>query len=145
MKKYLKEFDRLIGIFSKLRSKNGCIWDKEQTHETLIKYLFYEAKEVKQAIKNKDNENLEEELGDILMQVVFHAQIAKENKNFDITGVIRNLNKELIRRHPHIFGNYKVRNSKDIEDIWNKIKEKEKALKITKRYKPVKKNRRPIC
>ncbi|MDR1086852.1 MAG: hypothetical protein LBL16_01160 [Endomicrobium sp.] len=132
MKKYLKEFDKLVGIFSTLRSKNGCMWDKEQTHETLVKHLFCEVEEIKQAIENKDKENLEEELGDILMQVVFHAQIAKENKNFDITGVIEKLNKKLVRRHPHIFGNYKVKDAKDIEVMWNKIKEKEKALKEKK-------------
>jgi tetrapyrrole methylase family protein/MazG family protein len=132
MKKYLKEFDKLVGIFSKLRAKNGCVWDKEQTHETLLKHLFYEAKEVKQAIKNKDKENLEEELGDILLQVVFHAQIAKENKDFDITGVIKKLNKKLIRRHPNIFGNYNVKNAEDVEVMWKKIKEKEKALKAKK-------------
>ncbi|MDR2399232.1 MAG: hypothetical protein LBD61_02180 [Endomicrobium sp.] len=132
MKKYLKEFDKLVGIFSTLRSKNGCAWDKEQTHETLVKYLFCEAKEVKQALENKDKENLEEELGDILMQVVFHAQIAKENKDFDITGVIEKLNKKLVRRHPHIFGNHKVKDAKDIEVMWKKIKEKE-----NKRHKSV--------
>jgi tetrapyrrole methylase family protein/MazG family protein len=132
MKKYLKEFDKLIDIFSTLRSQNGCMWDKEQTHETLVKHLFFETEEVKQAIENKDKENLEEELGDILMQVVFHAQIAKENKDFDITGVIEKLNKKLVRRHPHIFGNSKVKDAKDIEVMWKKIKEKEKALKAKK-------------
>jgi tetrapyrrole methylase family protein/MazG family protein len=132
MKKYLREFDKLIGISSTLRSKNGCVWDKEQTHETLVKHLFSEAEEVKLAIKNKDKGNLEEELGDILLQVVFHAQIAKENKDFDISGVIEKLNKKLIHRHPHIFGNYKVKDAKDVEVMWEKIKEKEKKLKLKK-------------
>jgi tetrapyrrole methylase family protein/MazG family protein len=140
MKKYLREFDKLVDIFSTLRSKNGCMWDKEQTHETLIKYLFSEAEEVKQAIKNKDKENLEEELGDILLQVVFHAQIAKENKDFDIAGVIEKLNKKLVRRHPHIFGNYKVKNAQDVEVMWEKTKEKEKKLKLRKESK-----RRKFC
>ncbi|GHT56519.1 hypothetical protein AGMMS50233_08510 [Endomicrobiia bacterium] len=129
MKKYLKEFDKLVKIFVTLRSKNGCMWDKEQTYESLVKHLLLEAQEVKQAVKNKDIENLEEELGDILLQVVFYAQIAKENKDFNIAGVIEKLNKKLIRRHPHIFGNYKVGNIKDIEIMWEKAKEKEKALK----------------
>ncbi|GHT33179.1 hypothetical protein AGMMS49592_1270 [Endomicrobiia bacterium] len=129
MKKYLKEFDKLVKIFVTLRSKNGCMWDKEQTYESLVKHLLLEAQEVKQAAKNKDIENLEEELGDILLQVVFYAQIAKENKDFNIAGVIEKLNKKLIRRHPHIFGNYKVGNIKDIEIMWEKTKEKEKALK----------------
>ncbi|GHT50999.1 hypothetical protein AGMMS49990_04460 [Endomicrobiia bacterium] len=132
MKKYLKEFDKLVKIFVTLRSKNGCMWDKEQTYESLVKHLLLEAQEVKQAVKNKDIENLEEELGDILLQVVFYAQIAKENKDFNIAGVIEKLNKKLIRRHPHIFGNYKVGNIKDIEIMWEKAKEKEKALKKCK-------------
>jgi tetrapyrrole methylase family protein/MazG family protein len=132
MKRYLKEFDKLVGIMSKLRSKNGCMWDKEQTHESLVKHLISESEEVKEAVKNKDMENLAEELGDILLQVVFHAQIGKENKVFDIAKVISVLNKKLIRRHPHIFGNYKVENTKDIEIMWKKIKEKEKKSKIKK-------------
>jgi tetrapyrrole methylase family protein/MazG family protein len=129
MKKYLKEFDKLVNIFAVLRSKNGCMWDREQTHESLVRHLFLEAKEVKKAIESKDMENLEEELGDILLQVMFHSQIAKENNNFDIEKIIRKLNKKLIRRHPHIFGSYKVQNTRDIEVMWEKIKAKEKTLK----------------
>lgn len=132
MKKYLKEFEKLIQIMEKLRSKNGCIWDKEQTHESLVKYLISESKEVKEAVNNKDMANLEEELGDILLQVVFHAQIAKENKKFNITKIISTLNKKLIRRHPHIFGNYKVKTKEDIEIMWKKVKAKEKADKKKK-------------
>jgi tetrapyrrole methylase family protein/MazG family protein len=135
MKKYLKEFDKLVGILTALRSKNGCMWDKEQTHESLVKHLFSEAEEVNQAVKNKDIENLEEELGDILLQVVFHAQIAKENKDFNISNVLSTLNKKLIRRHPHIFGNYKVKDVKDIEIMWESIKKKEKSLKNCKTKK----------
>ncbi|MDR1417944.1 MAG: hypothetical protein LBI80_02120 [Endomicrobium sp.] len=129
MKQYLKEFDELVNIFTKLRSKNGCVWDKEQTHESLIKHLFSETREVKKAIENKDMQNLEEELGDILLQVVFHAKIAKENKDFDIVSVIKKLNKKLIRRHPHVFGNCKAKTVKDVEAIWKNIKVKEKVLK----------------
>ncbi|GHT43198.1 hypothetical protein AGMMS49921_10590 [Endomicrobiia bacterium] len=91
------------------------MWDKEQTYESLVKHLLLEAQEVKQAVKNKNIENLEEELGDILLQVVFYAQIAKENKDFNIAGIIEKLNKKLIRRHPHIFGSYRLRNIKNIE------------------------------
>jgi tetrapyrrole methylase family protein/MazG family protein len=126
MKKYLKEFDKLISTFATLHSKNGCMWDREQTHESLVKYLFLEAEEVKKAVKNEDMDNLEEELGDILLQVVFHAQIAKENKSFNIAGVIEKLNKKLVRRHPHVFGEYKVKNKKDIEVLWEKVKAEEK-------------------
>jgi len=128
MKKYLKEFEKLVCIMAKLRSKNGgCMWDREQTHESLVKYLIEESKEVKKAVAKKDMKNLEEELGDVLLQIVFHAQIGKEDKEFDIAGVISALNKKLIRRHPHVFGNYKVRNTKDIEIMWKEVKAKEKA------------------
>jgi len=129
MKRYLKEFEKLVGIMERLRSKNGCAWDKEQTHESLVKHLLEESNEVKLAVKKRDLENLEEELGDVLLQVVFHAQIAQEKKEFDLAGIISTLNKKLVRRHPHIFGNYKVKNTKDIIEMWDKIKTKEKADK----------------
>jgi tetrapyrrole methylase family protein/MazG family protein len=129
MKKYLKEFDKLVGIMAKLRSKKGCLWDKEQTHGSLVKHLLSEADEVKLAVKKNDMENLKEELGDVLLQVVFHAQIAKERKTFDIAGVVSALNKKLIRRHPHIFGKYKVKNTEDIIKMWNEIKAEEKRGK----------------
>ncbi|MDR3112063.1 MAG: nucleotide pyrophosphohydrolase [Elusimicrobiota bacterium] len=125
MKKYLKEFEKLIGIFEKLRSSNGCIWDREQTHKSLIKYLFSESKEVKKAIDNNDMENLKEELGDILLQVVFHSQIAKENGEFSISDVVKTLNQKLVRRHPHVFGTCKVKTVKDVERLWKEIKAKE--------------------
>ena len=130
MKKYLKEFEKLVDIMAKLRSKNGCIWDKEQTHGSLVKYLIEESREVKKAVREKNMKDLEEELGDILLQVVFHAQIGKENKNFDISSVINVLNKKLVRRHPHVFGNYKVKTTKDIEIMWKEVKMKEKQAKL---------------
>ena len=130
MKSYLIEFEKLISIMTTLRSKNGCMWDKKQTYNSLIKHFFSEASELKSAIHNDDIDNLKEELGDILLHIVFYSQIAKENKHFNITDVIKNLNKKLIRRHPHIFGNYKVNNVKDIENMWEKIKISEKTAKI---------------
>ncbi|MDR1695553.1 MAG: MazG family protein [Endomicrobium sp.] len=130
MKKYLREFEKLVDIMAKLRAENGgCLWDKEQTHESLVKYLIEESKELQKAVRKKDVKNIEEELGDVLLQVVFHAQIAKENKNFDIAAVISTLNKKLIRRHPHVFGNYKVKTTKDIEIMWKEVKAKEKSGK----------------
>jgi tetrapyrrole methylase family protein/MazG family protein len=80
-----KDFIKLIDIFKQLRGKNGCTWDKKQTHSSLIKYLFEESNELKLAVKKQDIENIKEELGDVLLQVIFHCQIAKENKCFDIT------------------------------------------------------------
>lgn len=135
MKRHLKEFDKLVEIMKKLRK--DCMWDKEQTHESLIKYLFEESEELKKAVESKDKENLKEELGDVLLQVVFHAQIAAENKDFNIADIINTLNKKLIRRHPHVFGKYKVKTKKDIEIMWKnvKAKEKEKKAKSLKKSK----------
>ncbi|MDR3244375.1 MAG: nucleotide pyrophosphohydrolase [Elusimicrobiota bacterium] len=117
---------------SKLRSKTGCDWDKKQTYQSLLKSFFSEANELKAAIRKKDMENLKEEIGDILLHIVFYAQIAKEKGHFNITGIIKNLNEKLVRRHPHIFGNYKVKNIKDIVKMWEEIKVAEKLKKKKK-------------
>ena len=95
-------FNELLGILTKLRGPEGCKWDKAQTHETLIKCLREESQEVITAIENKDDENLQEELGDLLLQVVFHAAIAQEQNRFTIKEVIDGLNQKLLRRHPHV-------------------------------------------
>ena len=119
----------LVDIFKKLRGKNGCAWDKKQTNKTLMKYLFEESNELKQAVRKNDIENIKEELGDVLLQVIFHAQIAKENKWFDIYDVIDGLNKKLIRRHPHVFGKSNAKTPEEITIQWNKIKKLEKSKK----------------
>jgi len=124
--KKVEKFLELVDIFKKLRGKNGCAWDKKQTNKTLIKYLFEESEEFKQAVRKNDIENMKEELGDVLLQIIFHAQIAKENKWFDIYDVIDGLNKKLIRRHPHVFGKSKAKTPEEITKQWNEIKEKEK-------------------
>jgi tetrapyrrole methylase family protein/MazG family protein len=129
MKKFLVEFEKLVSIMAKLRSEKGCPWDKKQTYRSLAKYLLSEAEEVNQAVKKRDVENLKEELGDVLMQIVFYSQIAKERKDFDIASVIKGINQKLIRRHPHIFGNYKVKNAKDVMKMWQERKAKEKEDK----------------
>ena len=125
--KKVEKFLELIDIFKKLRGKNGCAWDKKQTNKTLMKYLFEESEELKQAVRKNDIENMKEELGDVLLQVIFHAQIAKENKWFDIYDVIDGLNKKLIRRHPHVFGKSKAKTPREITIQWNEIKKKEKS------------------
>ena len=119
-------FAELVSIMSRLRGPEGCPWDKRQDHKTLLKYLFSEAREVKAAVKNDDMENLCEELGDILLQVVFHASIAEENGMFDISDVVEGINKKLIRRHPHVFGNEKLKTPKDVLRRWEEIKLQEK-------------------
>lgn len=100
----MKSFDQLIRVMKRLRGPKGCPWDKKQTHETLLKYLFEEAKEVRDSVRKRDYPNLEEELGDILFQVIFHAQIASEKRRFKVDDVIETLTRKLRMRHPHVFG-----------------------------------------
>ncbi|MFC1501195.1 MazG nucleotide pyrophosphohydrolase domain-containing protein [Elusimicrobiota bacterium] len=124
-----KQFLKLVNLMEKLRGPRGCLWDRKQSHKSLVKYLFEEAREVKHAVGKNDWKNLEEELGDILLQVLFHSQIAKENGLFDIYDVLRILTNKLIRRHPHVFGKKKLKTSKAITKQWIKIKRLEKAQK----------------
>src|SRR3989344_979080 len=95
---------RLLKLMAHLRSKRGCAWDRKQTHGTLLKYLREESREVERAIRKKDWRNLKEELGDLLLQILFHAHLAKEKRRFDFRDVLRALEKKLIARHPHVFG-----------------------------------------
>lgn len=116
---------------SQLRSKKGCPWDRDQTHLSLIKYLREETKELEQAIRKNDMANLEEELGDVLLQILFHSQIASEKKHFNIHDVIETLNTKLTLRHPHVFGNKKHEKwtSQDVVDRWDEIKKLEKEVR----------------
>ncbi|MEJ5258444.1 MAG: nucleoside triphosphate pyrophosphohydrolase [Fervidobacterium sp.] len=120
-----REFERLVEIMATLRGENGCDWDKAQTHETLKPYLIEEAYEVLNAIDLNDDEELKEELGDVLLQVVFHSQIASERGAFTIKDVIDTLNDKLIRRHPHVFGDAQGYSYAR----WEEIKAKEKGEK----------------
>jgi len=122
-------FKELVDIIAKLRSEDGCPWDREQTHETLKIGIIEEAYEVIETINQKDDEKLEEELGDLLMQVLLNAQIAKDEGKFDITGVIQKINEKLIRRHPHVFGDLDVKDSDEIMKNWDRIKSEERANK----------------
>ena len=119
-------FRDVVQIMSHLRGPRGCAWEQKQTHATLLPYLFEEAREVKRAIARKDMPNLQEELGDILLQVLFHSQLAAEKHLFTIDDVLSTLARKLIRRHPHVFGNATVRSTKDIIKNWRRIKKKEK-------------------
>ncbi len=123
-----KEFNKLLKIMKCLRGPKGCKWDKAQTHESIIKNLKEESGEVISAIKKKDDVNFREELGDLLLQVVFHAQMAAERRAFGIAEVLDGLNQKLIRRHPHVFGTAKAQSPQEALAQWKKIKEKEKAL-----------------
>jgi tetrapyrrole methylase family protein/MazG family protein len=119
-------FNDLVEIMKKLRSPEGCPWDREQTHESLVPYLIEETYEVVDAIAKGNYENLKEELGDLLLQVVFHSQIASEEGKFTIDDVIDGICKKLIFRHPHVFGDRSdIKTSKDVLEKWEEFKEKE--------------------
>jgi len=117
----------LLKVMAKLRSPNGCPWDREQTHLTLRRHAIEEVYELIDAIETRDDHEMAEELGDLLLQVVFHAQMAKERGAFDFEKVTRHLVDKLIRRHPHVFGTTKVKNVDEVWANWEKIKRAEKA------------------
>lgn len=123
------EFSDLVEIMKILRSENGCPWDREQTHESLKKYLIEETYEVLEAIDLKDKDRFCEELGDLLLQIIFHAQIAAENRNFDINDVITGICRKMIQRHTHVFGDAKAENAEEVLTNWEAIKKKEKGQK----------------
>jgi len=124
----LEAIQELINIVAKLRSPSkGCPWDREQTHLSLIPYLIEETYEVVDAIRNKDASNLKEELGDLLLQIILHAQIAQENNCFCLEDLAKDVNKKLIRRHPHVFGNKEIKTIDAAKKSWEKIKMAEKT------------------
>ena len=128
MKKYT--YEQLLNIIAELRSDHGCPWDRAQTHESMIKCMYDECDEVVEAIKNKDDDNLCEELGDVLLQVLLHAQIAAEEGRFTMADVVDELAKKMIRRHPHVFGDAPQAQSEE-EGLarWKEIKALEKEEK----------------
>lgn len=118
--------EKLVDIIAVLRSENGCPWDREQTHNSLRPNMLEEAYEAVDAIDDGDIPNLREELGDVLLQVVLHAQIAKDNGEFDIEDVAKELSDKLIHRHPHVFGTAHVDSADDVVTNWDKLKKEEK-------------------
>lgn len=120
------EFARLIAIMARLRSPGGCPWDRAQSREDLKPYLVEETYEVLDAIDSRDPVQLREELGDLLLQVVFHARIAEEEGAFTIEDVARTINEKLIRRHPHVFGQAQARTPGEVLQNWEAIKKEEK-------------------
>jgi tetrapyrrole methylase family protein/MazG family protein len=125
----LQEFTKLREIIAQLRGPNGCPWDKEQTHESLKKYLIEESYEVIDAVNSGDLDHLVEELGDVLLQVMLNAQIGEDEGYFSIDDVIKILSEKMIRRHPHVFGSVKVENSDEVLANWQEIKNQEKGEK----------------
>jgi MazG family protein len=117
----------LLEVMAKLRSPKGCPWDREQTHLTLRRHAIEEVYELIDAIEARDDHEMAEELGDLLLQVVFHCQLASERGTFDFEKVARHLVDKLIRRHPHVFGATKVKNVDEVWANWEKIKRAEKV------------------
>ncbi len=128
-----QKIQKLMEVVSELRDPiNGCPWDLKQTHLSLVPYLLEEAYEVAHAIREENPDELKEELGDLLLQIILHAQIAKEKNLFDITDIIDIITEKLIRRHPHVFQNKAKVSIKEVEDSWEQIKNTEKPLNNSK-------------
>ncbi len=122
------EFDRLVRTMWRLRQPDGCPWDREQTHRSITKNMVEEAYEAVEAIEADDREHLIEELGDVLEQVVLHAQIAADEGSFTIDDVVHGLNEKLVRRHPHVFGEHAAAgDGGEVQDIWDEVKAVERA------------------
>jgi tetrapyrrole methylase family protein/MazG family protein len=123
----LKKFTTLVEIIARLRGPNGCPWDKEQTHASLRSNLLSECYEVLEALDKGDAAQLGEELGDLLLQIVLHAQIAKDSGEFEIGDVIESITAKIIRRHPHIFGTVKVKDAEEVMHNWEALKKEERT------------------
>ena len=122
-----ERFDEVVGIMAKLRGEGGCPWDRKQTRESLKPYLIEEAYEVLEAIEEHNDCTLKEELGDLLLQILFHAQIGHELESFTIEDVLQTLREKLIRRHPHVFGDSTVKDAAEVVHRWEEIKRQEKS------------------
>ena len=120
-------FEKLVAIQKRLRDPGGCPWDIEQTHQTLRTYLIEEAYEVLDAIDSGEDAKFVEELGDLLLQVTFHSQIASETNRFNISDVIRSIHDKMIRRHPHVFGETRAKNSVEVLRNWEQMKAEERG------------------
>ncbi len=119
--------EELRRTMARLRAPDGCPWDREQTHQTLTRCLIDECSELLDTIDRNDIPHMREELGDVLIQVVFHAQLAAERGDFNFDDVAREINEKLVRRHPHVFGTGKAGNSAEVIEVWEKVKAGEKA------------------
>src|SRR5271167_343642 len=120
-------FEKLAAVMHRLRAPGGCPWDREQTHASLRTYLIEEAYEVLEALDAKDDAKFADELGDLLLQVLFHAEIAWETGRFDIEDVIGNIHDKMVRRHPHVFGTVSAKDSAEVLRNWEQIKKAERA------------------
>ena len=127
----LDKFNTLVSIIARLRSPGGCPWDRKQTHSSLRSALLGECYEVLEALDEGDKEKLGDELGDLLLQIVLHAQIAAEAGEFEMGEVIKNINTKLINRHPHIFGSAKVKDAEEVSYNWETLKQEERGSGVS--------------
>ena len=125
--KNTRSFASLVEVVAALRGPDGCPWDKEQTHATLTQYAIEEAYELAEAIDSGGQNSIVEELGDLLLQAVLHAEIARQDATFTLDDIIQSITEKMIRRHPHVFGDTKVSGSADVLKNWTKIKDQEKS------------------
>lgn len=124
----IEDVSHLLEVMKQLRDPiEGCPWDLEQNHTSLIPYIEEESQELIEAIESRNSDNIKEELGDVLLQVIFHSQIAQENKEFDFFDVVENLKEKLIRRHPYVFDKSKKYTKEEQTAMWEKIKREEKG------------------
>src|SRR5213079_1026898 len=121
-------FDKLVAVQARLRAPNGCPWDREQTHQSLRTYLIEEAYEVLEALESGNDTKFAEEMGDLLLQIVFHSQIACEEGRFTVAEVIREIHDKMIRRHPHVFGETRAKDSAEVLRNWEQIKAEERRI-----------------
>ncbi len=125
-------FEKLAAVQARLRAPDGCPWDREQTHGSLRTYLIEEAYEVLEALESGDDAKFSEEMGDLLLQIVFHSQIAKEEGRFEVSDVIREVHDKMVRRHPHVFGEKRAKDSAEVLKKWEQIKKEERAAAAKK-------------
>ena len=128
-----KLFSILVNIMKKLRSKDGCMWDREQSHDSIKRNLIEETYEAVECIESSDLEGLKEELGDLMLQIVFHSQMASESGEFNINDVMKNIIEKLIRRHPNVFENKILNNCDEILENWEDIKKAERKKSLKKK------------
>jgi tetrapyrrole methylase family protein / MazG family protein len=120
-------FEKLVAVQKRLRAARGCPWDREQTHASLRPYLIEEAYEVLDALDSGDDAKFAEEMGDLLLQIVFHSEIARDQKRFTVADVVQAIHDKMVRRHPHVFGKVRARNSQEVLRNWEVIKAQERA------------------
>src|ERR1700686_5322366 len=120
-------FEKLVALQARLRARNGCPWDVEQTHRTLRTYLVEETYEVLDALESGDDAKFANEMGDLLLQIVFHSQIAAEEGRFTVSDVIREVHEKMVRRHPHVFGEKRAKDAAEVLKNWEQIKAQERS------------------